>query len=71
MNGGGGGGGWRGSFPRQEARVYLLFAGSILQDVLMRPVLIMGLSLTVDQDNQMALRFDDGMLNATRVSTHT
>ena len=66
MNGGGGGGGgWRGSFPRQDARVYQLSAGSILQDVLVRHVLITGLSLTVDQDNQMGLRFDDGTLNAT------
>ena len=42
-----------------------------LTDVLTRHVLIVGLSLILDQDKQMELKFDGGMLRATRVSTHT
>lgn len=60
-----------GSFPKQQPQSYQAVCWLHLTDVLMRHVLIAGLSLTLDQDKQMALRFDDEMLDAVGVSTHT
>lgn len=55
----------RGNFTRQQPQFYQAVCWLQLTDVSVRHVLVLGLSLALDQDKQRELRFDDEMHDAT------